>query len=276
MTLSPVLILATIAQVQTLFVEVCPERDGNDDFRRTDGRARAVVLIHGLKVHPFSESRVRVPKLDDWQEADSDLVEELGKESDVYAFSYGQDAALDVIGAQSDLPDAARRLRDLGYAEVVLIGHSAGGLLARQAVEDHPDCGVTKVIQVCSPNGGAALGNLARGVRKAQEPFVKSLTKEARKAFLEGRAGKRIPESVQFVCIVGDGGGAGDFVVSDDSQWPPELQGQGIPAVQLRTLHFTAMRSDRIGRTIAELVRNDQARWDEERVASARKEMLNK
>ncbi|MEK7865752.1 MAG: hypothetical protein AAB434_03655 [Planctomycetota bacterium] len=270
------LLLAAIAQVQTLFVEVCPERDGNDDLCRTEERTRAVVLIHGLKAHPFSEDRVRKPKLDDWQEEDSDLVEELGKESDVFAFCYGQDAALEAIGAQPDLPDAVGRLRKLGYTQIVLVGHSAGGLLARQAVEDHPDCGATKVIQVCSPNTGAALGKLANGVREAQEPFVKSLCKEARKAILEGRADKRIPDGVEFVCIVGDGGGAGDFVVSDDSQWPQDLQDQGVPAIQLVTMHFTAMRSDRIGRKIAELVRDDQPRWSQEKVVSARKEMLNR
>lgn len=270
------LLLAVIAQVQTLFVEVCPERDGTDDLCRTEGRTRAVVLIHGLKVHPFSEDRVHRPKLDDWQEEDSDLVEELGRESDVYAFSYGQDAALQEIGAQPDLPDTALRLGKLGYTQIVLVGHSAGGLLARQAVEDHPDCGVTKVIQVCSPNTGAGLGELARGVRAAQEPFVRSLSKEARKAFLDGRADKRIPDGVEFVCIVGDGGGAGDFVVSDDSQWPQDLQDQGVPAIQLVTMHFTAMRSDRIGRKIAELVRDEQRRWSQEEVASARKAMLNR
>ncbi len=270
------LLVAALSQVQTLFVEVCPERDGTDELRRSEGQARAVVLIHGLKAHPFSESRVRAPRLDDWQEADSDLVGELGKEADVYAFSYGQDAALHEIGAQPDLPDAARRLRDLGYTQIVLVGHSAGGLLARQCVEDHADCGVTKVIQVCSPNGGAALGKLANCVREAQEPFVKSLSKEARKAFLEGRSDKRIPDGVQFVCVVGDGGGAGDFVVSDDSQWPQDLQDQGVPAIQLVTMHFTAMRSDRIGRKLAELVHDDQPRWTEEQVASLRKEMLNK
>ena len=276
MTVTLTLLLAAIAQVQTLFVEVCPERDGNDDLCRTDGRTRAVVLIHGLKAHPFSEDRVRKPKLDDWQEEDSDLVEELGEESDVYAFSYGQDAALHEIGAQPDLPDAVRRLCKLVDTQVVLVGHSAGGLLARQVVEDHPDCGATKVIQVCSPNAGAGLGKLANGVRAAQEPFVESLGKEARKAFLEGRADKRVPEGVQFVCVVGDGGGAGDFVVSDDSQWPQDLQDQGVPAIQLVTMHFTAMRSDRIGRKIAELVRDDQPRWSQEQVVAARKEMLNK
>lgn len=269
-------VVAALAQVQTLFVEVAPDRGGDQPPARSEGQTRAVVLIHGLRLHPFSESHARQPKLDDWQKPGCDLVATLAKEADVYAFSYGQVAPLDSIGAQPDLADAARKLHDLGYAEVVLVGHSAGGLLARQTVEDHADCGVTRVVQVCSPNTGAGLGKLARTVREAQEPFVRSLTKEARKAFLAGRADKRIPDAIQLVCIVGDGGGAGDFVVSDDSQWPDDLQAQGIPAVQLRTMHFTAMRSDAVAKKLAELVRSDQPRWSADQVAAARKEILNR
>ena len=51
-----------------------------------------------------------------------------------------------------------------------LVGYSAGALIARYFVEDSPDYGVTKVIQVCAPNGGSGWGKLTAGVRQSQEP----------------------------------------------------------------------------------------------------------
>src|SRR5262249_18474068 len=160
----------------------------------------------------------------------------------VFAFAYGQTVPVDTIAALPSLRCGIWRLRELGYKEIVLVGFSAGGLVARQVVEDEPDLGVTKVIQVCTPNGGPSWARLKAAGPANQKPFLQSLTKETRGRSLEGRAGKRIPDGVQFVCAVGAGMGISDGVVSTHSQWPEDLQRQGIPAVLFRTEHLGAVR----------------------------------
>jgi pimeloyl-ACP methyl ester carboxylesterase len=189
-------------------------------------------------------------------------------------------------------------LKELGYREIVLVGHSAGGLLARQFVEDHAKSGVTKVIQVCTPNGGTSWGGLRVGVRQPQEAFLKSLTHKARQRSLEGRADKKVPKDVECVSIVGRAnfpqrlevslavgdegvvhltfnvGKLGDGVVSCIRQWPEDLQEQGIPAVLLEKDHFSVMYSKALAEKIAELVREKQGRWDAQQVADARRRIL--
>ena len=49
----------------------------------------------------------------------------------------------DRIAGSAALADNIRRVRQLGYKEIILLGHSAGGVIVRQFVEDHPDAGVT-------------------------------------------------------------------------------------------------------------------------------------
>ena len=71
------------------------------------------------------------------------------------------------------------RLRQAGYSEVILLGFSAGGVVARQFVEDNPAAGVTRVIQVCAPNLGSPLAKLKSSVGLAQESFLQSLTGQA-------------------------------------------------------------------------------------------------
>ena len=79
-----------------------------------------------------------------WQKADSPLVKELARNADVFAFAYGQNP-LDTILRHSKLGENIAAIRKLGYSEVILVGHSAGGLIARQFVEDNSQAGVTKV-----------------------------------------------------------------------------------------------------------------------------------
>src|SRR5262249_34835333 len=149
--------------------------------------------------------------------------------ADVFAYSYGQNACLDDVVKGGGLADAVARLRKLGYKEVVLLGHSAGGLLARQFVEDNPDAGVTKVIQVCVPNGGTPSAKLR--VHRTQQVFLDCLTEEGRKACLKARADKRVPPACEFVCVLGntDGSTDTDGVVPCLCQWTADLQQQCIP-----------------------------------------------
>ena len=266
-------LLLAAEPIETRFVQVAPAQEvaavlGEGLLtppKRTPDQQRAVVLLHGLRVQPFSSRKVRQADFQLWQAPQSRLVTALAAHADVYAFSYSQNECLEVIGAHPALREHVQALKAAGYQEIVLVGHSAGGLIARQLVEDHPDSGVTKVIQVCSPNGGSTLGKLKLGVCACQESFLDSLTKEGRRTSLAQRQDRRIPEQVEFVCIVGQmnvdweadfgslcGDGTdlrltyagvvcGDGVLSVESQWPADLQQQGIPAQPLQTAHFTAM-----------------------------------
>jgi pimeloyl-ACP methyl ester carboxylesterase len=259
--------------VETRFVQVAPTPLAAGAMARTAGQPRAVVLIHGLRLnflHPRDAARA-VPRY--WQEPGSKLVQALARDADVFAFCYGQTAAVQEIAALPDLGAATRRLRQLGYTEVVLIGCSAGGLIARQLVEDDPAAGVTRVIQVCAPNIGTSLANLKTAGGVGQGVFVQSLTKPARLALLARRQGKAIPEGVQLACVVGTGLLFGDGVVSVRSQWPDDLQRQGIPAYPLPIDHKGAVRGERGVQLIARLAREEQPRWSAPQVAATRKRL---
>jgi pimeloyl-ACP methyl ester carboxylesterase len=256
-----------------VFIQVAPFSIGPNWLRSPD-RHRAVVLLHGLRPHPFDEGRAGRAELHGWQKPDSKLVKALSKDADVFAFAYSQDVPLDEVVAAPELRQGVARLSSSGYTEIVLVGHSAGGVIARHFVEDNPDAGVTKVVQVCPPNGGSALSRATVAVRAAQGPFLRSLTKDVRQLALRERADKRIPPHVQFVVLVGNGGVVGDGVVSCRCQWTEELQGQGIPAYALGSIHFLAMRTQAGAEKVAEVVRADHPRWTPEQVAAARRKLL--
>src|SRR5262249_37157965 len=155
------------------------------------------------------------------------------------------------------------RLKELGYPEIILLGHSAGGIVAREFVEDNPRAGVTKVVQVCTPNTGTALAKATFGLRKCQAPLVESLTPQGREQALRARADRKIPAHIEFVCVVcqlcleGTAAGKiadaievdltattnGDGVVCTDSQWSDDLRKQGIPAVGLPFFHNAVVYS---------------------------------
>jgi pimeloyl-ACP methyl ester carboxylesterase len=232
-----------------------------------------VVLIQGLLVRPFDKASVEKPTLREWQKPGSTLVKHLEPLGDVYAFTYAQSVEVDEIADQPSLRDGVRRLRELGYREVVLVGHSAGGLIARCLVEDYPNLGVTKVVQVCTPNAGSGWAKL-QAVPRTQKPFLQSLTKEGRRQSLRERADLTIPDHVEFVCLVGTGMLKGDGVVSCRSQWTPDLQQQGIPAIPLSTDHLSVVRSAAGVEKIASLVATPQPRWSQAKVARVRQTLL--
>jgi hypothetical protein len=287
--------LVTGAPLDAQFAQAAPVIREAPPFERSAGQRRAVVLLQGLRAHPFSSRSTARADRHGWQRPGSPLVKVLAQEADVYVFAYGQTVAVDRIVKATGFANNIRQLKLLGYAEIVLVGHSAGGLIARQFVEDHPEAGVTKVIQVGAPNGGSSWAKANWFVPNAQGAFIGSLTKEGRRQCLAKRTGKTIPEHVEFVCLIGlidlhanlsvsnEIGGEGeairlaaavnargDGMVSSDSQWTEELQEQGIPAVPIGIDHFTIMRSKAGAEKIAQLIREPQPRWNAARVAEAR------
>jgi pimeloyl-ACP methyl ester carboxylesterase len=258
------------ARVETIFKKVAPAEPATG---RTPRQSRAVVLIHGLSVSPLNKDRALHAIMRSWQLPDSLLVKELVRHADVYALAYGQNTPVEQVPEATGLPRHIRALRKAGYREVVLVGHSAGGLVARHFVEDDSEAGVTKVIQICTPNLGAGLASI-RLARDVQKAFFTSLSRAARKAVLAKREDLRIPARIEFACVVGKFQFGGDGVVSCASQWSEDLQKQGIPAHLLRSTHWDAVRAARGVELIGRLVREHQPRWKDEEVSKARKLLL--
>jgi pimeloyl-ACP methyl ester carboxylesterase len=264
-------------KVQTQFQQIhpCPVGSGpimpaEMDFQRTPGRACAVVLLHGY--HPsMTGYKARLPKSEPWQLPESTLATCLGEYADVFAFRYGQNVTVDEVAHAPALRAGIKRLKKLGYRELVLLGHSAGGVVARQFVEDYPDAGVTKVLQVCAPNGGSKWADLARFLKlplapsATQRPFINSLTIEDREKAMAARQHKKVPASVQFLCVIG----SQDWVVSRDRQWTADLKAQGIPAVVLPVAHESAMSGAENARRLCELMKATHLRWDAREVQTA-------
>lgn len=272
LTLFCTLALAGAPAVDSICLQASPK---NDKWARTPNRMQAVVLIHGFHHHLTNKS---VPKAEfrPWQKADSVLVKELGKNADVFPFAYGQNVALDTIVKDSKLPGSVAELRKLGYTDIVLVGHSAGGVIARHFVEDNPDAGVTKVIQICAPNGGSPLASLTGP--KTQKVFLECLTTENRKKCLEQRANKAIPEKVQFICVIAKSGATAksDGVVPCLAQWTADLQKQGIPAVCVVGGHRDVVRDAKLVETLGSLIRDRQGRWSAEQVEKTKTEIFGK
>ncbi|HSQ57668.1 MAG TPA: alpha/beta fold hydrolase [Gemmata sp.] len=260
---------APAAQVPTEVWQVAPDAKGKPGWLNTPRtHDRAVLLIPGLKIHPLRPMMATRPFLRDWQQPTSELVRELAKDFDVFAFGYAQTVPLDAVAEAPSLRSIVAEIRKAGYTEIVLIGHSAGGVIARLFVENYPDAGVTKVITVAAPHAGSDLANLKVGYPRAQAPFVQSLTKNAR-----SESGSRpIPAALEMACVVcklkrfdGDG------LVSIASQWPEECRKIGIPVVLQEVNHWEAMLSAASAKTIGELAREKLTRWNAEQVDKARK-----
>ncbi len=254
--------------VETRMTQSAP--DTGAALARTAGQKRAVVLIHGLRQHGRDGDKIPQALTRDWQEAGSPLVKEAAAAADVFAFCYGQNVSLERVAAGAGLTESVGRLKKMGYAEIVLVGHSAGGLIARQFAEDNPACGVTKVVQVCSPNAGAT--KLTVGVPAGQRAFVDSLLPATREKWLKDRPGKKVPETVEFVCVMGRVKLLpGDGVVPVGSQWPADLQDQGVPVVVVEASHLNVISLTAATERIAEVIDKPQPRWPQEKVTEVRR-----
>src|SRR5262249_54040140 len=115
-------IAAPTATLPTQIWQVAPETAGWAWGQPNPGRKdRAVLLIHGLTIHPLRPSRVTRAELHDWQQPKSEVVKALSRDFDVFAFGYAQTVPLDAVAHAPGLRDAVGRLRAAGYQDVVLI-----------------------------------------------------------------------------------------------------------------------------------------------------------
>lgn len=261
------------AEIATELWQVAPDGGGKAWVAPAERRdkTRAVVLIPGLYVHTIKPARANLPDRRPWQDPKGELVRVLAPDFDVFAFGYGQTISVDEVAKSAGLKDAVTRVREAGYKEIVLVGHSAGGVVARHFVEANPNAGVTKVIAVASPFGGVEIANAKLGVPKVQEPFVRSLAPDARTEAM--KAAKNPPgNGVPFACVVcklklvdSDG------LVPTRSQWPDDLQKCGVPVVHSPVHHFLVMQNANAAKAIAELAREKLARWSPTETDTARK-----
>jgi pimeloyl-ACP methyl ester carboxylesterase len=226
-------------------------------------KTRAVLLVHGMQLHILRPEKAAGPELHEWVRPKSDMVAALGEDFDVYAFSYAQTLPVDAVASSAGLRTAIAKMKKANYEEIILIGHSAGGVISRQFVERHPDAGVTKVIAVCSPFAGSELANITFGLPKNQSAFSRSLAPRIR---LEAPA-PMLPPRLDFACVVCKIPRVStDSLVNLDSQWPEDLRVQGVPAVLVSVNHFDAMKSPQSIAAVSELAREKLVRWSPELV----------
>ncbi|MBN9119742.1 MAG: alpha/beta fold hydrolase [Planctomycetes bacterium] len=258
-------------EVATELWQVAPDAGGKPWAapEAPSDKARAVVLVPGLFVHPARPVKATQPDRRPWQNPKSELVTALAPDADVFAFGYAQTVAVDEVAQSPGLRDAVARLRRAGYKEVVLIGHSAGGVIVRQFAERYPDAGVTKVIAVAAPFAGVELATVKVGYPKVQAPFIHSLAPEARTAATRANPPGR---DVPLACVVCKLKLlATDGLVPARSQWPDDLQQAGVPAAHAPVSHFDVMKNADAVKAIAKLTREKLTRWSPEETEQARK-----
>jgi pimeloyl-ACP methyl ester carboxylesterase len=253
---------------------VRPEADGKPtELKKT--KDKAAFLVHGLMLHPIRPVKATLPDPHEWQQPRSNLVKNLADDFDIFSFGYAQTTPLDAVASTPGMRNGVARLKEAGYKEIVLIGHSAGGLIIRQFVERFPDAGVTKVVQVAAPNYGSDLATINVGLPKPQVSFIKSLAPTPRT--LVADASEKIPEKIDFCVVVCKLWGVQtDSLVVLDSQWSKDLQKQGVPAVLVAINHFDAMKAPHAVSTIGELAREKLVRWNPEQVESCRTILFGK
>jgi pimeloyl-ACP methyl ester carboxylesterase len=268
---APPVTVAPTVKVDSLFIRVAP---GGDRPGRAADQTRAVVLIHGLSLlTSLNKEKAGKPALRTWQQTDSILVKQLAPHADVYAFAYTQTVAVEKIHEAANLKEHVAALKKAGYKEIVLVGHSAGGLIARHFVEDHPEAGVTKVVQVCAPNTGSGLAGI-KATREANLAYLTSLSRTSRATTLQKRKDVLIPEGVEFACVVGSLRLGSDGLVALSSQWSDDLQKQRVPAHVMKVSHWEAVKTTKGAEFVGKVVREPQPRWKAEKVNEARKKLL--
>ncbi|MBA2226622.1 MAG: alpha/beta fold hydrolase [Thermogemmata sp.] len=265
------------ADVPVELWQVAPDMKGKsarEELRKT--KERAVVLIPGLKLHPVRPALAACPEMHKWQQPRGELVRALAEDFDVFALGYAQTAPVDVVARAPALRAAVELLEKADYREIVLIGHSAGGVLARLFVATYPQTRVSKVITTASPHAGALLARLPFGYPKIQAPFVQSLTPEARRALAQPvDADPNKP--MEMVCVVARLPKLlSDGLVDVDSQWPAECRAAGVPAVVVEINHFEVLMHPASVQVVARLAREKLRRWTPEEVDQAVRLLLLK
>jgi len=234
-------------------------------------KTRAVVLIHGLLPRPLHSEKATVPEAHSWQNTKGSLVQGLNDQFDVFGFSYAQTVTADGVAHAKGLSDGVAALKKLGYQEIVLVGHSAGGIIARRFIETYPDGGVTKVLTVATPHSGSGWTNVpSKFWPKPQIPFIESLSEEFRDTAT--KCAKPLPKNVDICCVVCKlSRWSSDTMVHIRSQWPEDLQTQGVPAVLVRCNHFDAMTSPDSVKAIVDLTKGKVVRWKREETTQAQR-----
>lgn len=242
------------------------------DTRLKARHDRAVVLVHGLMPRVWHPNRAEKPEAHDWQVKDGRLVKALANEADVFGFSYAQTRSVDEVAYSRGLRDGLAAIKAAGYKEVVLVGHSAGGLVSRRFVETFPDAGVTKVIAVGTPFAGSGWASLPGfTLPKTQVEFIHSMSPGYREGCAKERKVK-LPPDVEFACVLCRVSRSdGDTVVSLKSQWPEDLQAQGVPVVLATSGHLEAMTSESVAKEVGKLVGGKILTWDDEQTSQARR-----
>src|SRR5262245_13670838 len=83
--------------VETQLVQVAPPARAGAAPRRSPGQARAVVLLHGFRPHPFNDANALHPELSSWEEPNSAVVQALNRDADVFALGYSQNRPVDEV-----------------------------------------------------------------------------------------------------------------------------------------------------------------------------------
>jgi pimeloyl-ACP methyl ester carboxylesterase len=262
------IVAAPMVHLPTAFWQITPAYHDATVVRNKD---RAVLLVHGLVPRPVQPAKAAIPEAHSWQKSDSHLVRNLAADFDVFGFSYAQTVPVDGVCWSDGLRLAVKALKTAGYRDVVLVGHSAGGVIVRQFAEHFPDSGVTKVIIVAAPHDGSPWALIPQfGLAANQVPFIKSLTPHTRRQ--QRLRGKQLADGLEVCCVVCKLPRlAGDTIVPASSQWPEEFQKQGIPASLVAVNHFDAVRSAEGAAVIAGLARDKLTRWTPEQVEQGRK-----
>lgn len=183
------------------------------DPQLADHRDHAVLLVHGLD-EPGGIWDQLAPAL-------------TGDGHTVIRFDYANDQA--IARSADELGFALRRLHALGFAELDLVCHSMGGLVARDALTREPSAGqipsVGTLITLGTPHGGSPWARL-RSVAEAREQVQRwaqsnDMDPQRLLGFLddgEGRAGidllpgsaflreldaRALPAGLRVICVVG-------------------------------------------------------------------------
>ncbi len=269
--LTVALALTPFTDLPTQFWGITPAVTEGEIAELKPKREQAVVLIHGLIPRVLRPEKADRPEEHSWQTEDSLLVKGLKDNYDVFGFSYAQTQSVDTIAVSNGLRDGIAALKKAGYKSIILVGHSVGAIIAREFVAVYPKAGVTKVVAVAAPflgSGWAKLPNFT--LPKTQVEFINSLLPSVREPRVKEYP-LTIAKDVEFCCVLCRTARMDhDTVVSFASQWPIDLQDQGIPLLLTNCTHFDAMTSEEPVKAILQVVKGKVVRWEPKQVEQAR------